>query len=335
MPRTRPPYLNKERTRHGRTVWYVRIGEGPRFRVRGDYGSQEFMRSYREALNAAQEGVEAPLPANGTLAGLVAEYMRSPSWRALSSATRSQRGNILKGVLAAAGKASYREIDRAAITEGRDRRTPSAGRHFLDTMRGLFKWALESERVKTDPTAGIRYPAQPKTGGFPPWTEDDVRKYHDRWPLGTRERVWIDTLLYTGLRRGDVVRVGPGAVKGGVLYLETEKTGTEVSIPILPILRKTLDAGPTGETFILSATGGRFTKESFGNAFRDACEAAGVPKRAHGVRKIAATTAANNGATVAQLEAIFGWTGGRMASLYTASADRRRLAREAIEKLGR
>ena len=76
------------------------------------------------------------------------------------------------------------------------------------------------------------------------------------------------------------------------------------------------------------------TKESFGNLFRDACKAAGVPGSAHGVRKIAATRAANHGATVAQLEAIFGWCGGTMASLYTRSADRERLAIEAMHKLG-
>ena len=61
--------------------------------------------------------------------------------------------------------------------------------------------------------------------------------------------------------------------------------------------------------------------------------AAGVAGSAHGVRKIAATRAAENGATVAQLEAIFGWKGGRMASLYTESADRRRLAIEAMGEL--
>lgn len=34
-------------------------------------------------------------------------------------------------------------------------------------------------------------------------------------------------------------------------------------------------------------------------------------------------------------DAIFGWTGGKMASLYTKSADRARLAREAMSALGR
>src|ERR1700722_1716166 len=61
---------------------------------------------------------------------------------------------------------------------------------------------------------------------------------------------------------------------------------------------------------------------------------AGIPGSAHGVRKIAATRAANAGATAAQLETIFGWQGGTMASLYTRAADRRRLALGAMHKLG-
>jgi integrase len=71
------------------------------------------------------------------------------------------------------------------------------------------------------------------------------------------------------------------------------------------------------------------TKESFGNAFRDACRAAGVPGSAHGVRKIAATTAANNGATTSQLKALFGWRTDSMPAIYTKNADRERLGREA------
>ena len=67
--------------------------------------------------------------------------------------------------------------------------------------------------------------------------------------------------------------------------------------------------------------------------FGEAARQAGIKKSAHGVRKIAATRAANNGATVAQLNAIFGWTGSAMASLYTEEADRRRLALEAAHKL--
>ena len=86
-------------------------------------------------------------------------------------------------------------------------------------------------------------------------------------------------------------------------------------------------------TFIVGANGKPLDKRSFGNQFRKACRAAGVKRSAHGLRKIAATRAANAGATVAQLEAIFGWIGGRMASHYTRTADRRRLSIEAMHKL--
>lgn len=47
------------------------------------------------------------------------------------------------------------------------------------------------------------------------------------------------------------------------------------------------------------------------------------------MRKIAATRAADNGATVHQLMAIFAWRSPAMALLYTREANRRRLAREA------
>ena len=101
-------------------------------------------------------------------------------------------------------------------------------------------------------------------------------------------------------------------------------------VPMLPTLQQTLDAGPCGDlTFIVGADGRPMTKESFGNAFRDACRAAGVPGSAHGVRKIAATTAANNGATTSQLKALFGWTSDAMPTLYTRAADRERLGRDA------
>jgi len=75
------------------------------------------------------------------------------------------------------------------------------------------------------------------------------------------------------------------------------------------------------------------TEETFGNCFPATCNKARVHKSAHGVRKISATRAANAGATVAQLKALFGWTDDVMPSLYTRSADRVRLAKEAIRKL--
>ncbi len=101
-----------------------------------------------------------------------------------------------------------------------------------------------------------------------------------------------------------------------------------------PELAKTLETGPIGEeTFICGKEGKKLVKENFGNLFREACNVSGIKKSAHGLRKLAATHTANSGATVPQLKAILGWTDDAMASLYTKSADRKKLALEAIKKI--
>jgi integrase len=338
MPQPRPPYLLRERTRHGKTLWYVRRERhGQRIRVKGEYGTAEFWQKYQDALAGLSQRKQTT--SVGTLAWLVERYRETSAWTDLSLATRRQRENIFRPVLEKAGNQPASKITKAHIVEGRERRkaTPAQARHFIDTMRGLFRWAADAGHASSDPTAGVKYPRQPDTGGFVPWTEQDILAYEKRWPVGTHQRVWLDVLAYTGLRRGDVVQLGRQHVRDGVAYIKTEKTDTPVSLPILPVLAQTLAAGPCGDlTFIVGAGGKPLTKESFGNLFRKACNAAGLRGRsAHGLRKAAATRAAVSGATLAQLNAIFGWSGAKMALHYIETADRMRLAGDSMHKLNR
>jgi integrase len=331
MPRPRPPHLQRQATQHGSVVWYVRIGRGPRTRIRAPFGTAGFDAEYHAAITAlsAQKSREEGASA-GTLAWLIERYRETTAWTKLSLATRRQRENIFRHVLDSAGRQPFAKITAAIIKAGRDRRaaTPSQARHFLDAMRGLFRWAVEAQLARIDPTGGVADPPRTKSDGFAVWTQEDIAAYETRWPIGTKERVWLDVLIYTGLRRGDAVKLGRQHVRKGIATLKTEKTGTLVNLPIISVLANTLAAGPCGDlTFICGQRGNPLTKESFGNEFRRVCKAAGLSRRsAHGLRKAAATRAADNGATEAQLEAIFGWTGGRMASLYTRAANRKRLS---------
>ena len=334
MPRPRPPHLHREMNRHGTVVWYVRIGKGPRIRIKATYGTPEFDAAYQTALSG-----EAPLPAGkaarGSLEWLWMLYRQTNAWTDLSPATRKQRENIMRGVLKTGGNQPLSKITGGAIKAGIDRRKPFAARHFVDTLRGMFKWAVASEHIKSDPTAG-KAVAKPKSKGFPVWTEDDLELFERRWPVGTRERVMFDVYLYTGLRRGDAAKLGKQHIRDGIITIDTEKTGTRVTIPVLPELAETMAAGPTGELSIIASKKGQpIRKEVLGNLFKKACRAAGINKSAHGIRKAAATRAANNGATVATLEAIFGWEGGQMAALYTRAADRKALAAEHMAKLSK
>ena len=337
MPRPRPMHLVREFSRHGKAVWYCRRG-GRRTRLRAEYGTPEFEAEFQAAIAAMKSPpkTQSLAGAHGSVAWLVERYRETKPWLDLSLATRRQRENIFRQVRESAGDLPVAAITRPKIEEGRDKRaqTPAQARHFLDALRGLFRWAYKSGLCKVDPTRGIEDPARKQTGGFPAWTEDEVVAYEKRWPVGTPQRVWLDVLLYTGLRRGDAAKLGCQHVRQGVASIATEKTGTTVALPILPVLQRTFDAGPCGDlTFIVGVKGQPFRKESFGNAFAEAARAAGVRKSCHGLRKIAATRCAENGATVPQMNAIFGWTGSRMAMHYIEAADRKRLAAEAMEKL--
>jgi integrase len=258
MPRPRPPHLHREVSRHGVMTWYLRRGHGPRTRIRSEFGTPEFEAEYRAALDRAP----AELRKNavvGSLEWLWKRYRETTAWTALSLATRKQRENIMRGVLKQSGHEQATAIKRQHVVAGRDRRadTPAQARNFLDAVRGLFRWAVDAGHVKTDPASGVKNPARPKTAGFPVWTEDDVERYEKRWPIGTKERVWLAVLLYTGLRRGDAVRLGRQHVRDGVATIRTEKTGVTVTIPILPALDEILRAGPcTDLAFICGENGG-------------------------------------------------------------------------------
>ncbi|WP_375609781.1 MULTISPECIES: tyrosine-type recombinase/integrase [unclassified Bartonella] len=342
MPKSRPPHLVKEITRHGKIIWYVRIGHGKRIRIRGIYGTQEFVDNYKSAL-AELQGLILPKSKTGKLvegsfAWLLKQYLNSSNWHNLAKATKKQREYTLMKVCDTIGHISYQAIEKKHIIAGVERRkeTPAMARDFLQSLNGLFKWAIEQGLLESNPTLGITRPPLKNKEGFPVWTEEDVEKYYQRWSHGTHERVWIDVLLYTGLRRGDAVRIGWKDVKDNIIHLKTEKSQfkTDVFLPILPELAKTLKVGPIGEeTFICSKRRKALSKENFGTLFYKACIQAGIKKSAHGLRKLAATRAANSGATVSQLKALFGWTDDAMASLYTKSADRKKLALESIQKL--
>lgn len=337
MPRPRPPYLNHEPSRHGRSRWYVRVGKGPRIRIHAEYGTDEFKQAYDAAVRGEPLPGKAEYPAQ-TLGWLVARYRESTAWAALAMATRRQRENIFKRILATAGKEPIPRITKAVIVAGRDRRkaTPNAARHFVQTMHGLFDWAVDAQLAATDPTAGVKV-KRPKTEGFKIWPDEWKEKFKAHWPLGTRARVVYAIAYCTGLRRGDLVVVGRPHVRGNSGKLRTEKGKILAYFPFDEEAREAVEAGPTGElTFIASETGQPITKETLGNYMREWCDAAGVPGSLHGLRKAKATYVAEQGATEAELDSVFGWKrGSGTSAIYTKNADAERLAANAIAKLER
>ncbi len=218
--------------------------------------------------------------------------------------------------------------------EGMDRRqnTKAAANNFLKTLRAFFSWAKNMGLLQDDPTLGVK-PLKTKTEGHQPWSDSDIASYREYWGIGTRERLALELLIHTGLRRSDIVRLGPEHIKGEMIEIRTQKTGAIAYIPISPDLQKVIAELPVGgTTFFCTQKGNPMTKESFGNFFRDACIRAGVKGRSHGIRKTRASKLAEAGASEMELQATFAWTTSQQSQIYTRAASKKVLAERTLTK---
>jgi integrase len=346
MAKIRLKYVVGDVDRHGNTRWYFRRAGQKKIRLPGVPGSRDFMEVYQTALSGAVAITETrrrSKPAAGTLHWLCIEYFSSAFFKDRLPSSKSQhvRRKVLEKVCETAGDELIADITAKVIRKGMDRRadTPEAANGFLKAMRGLFEFAVEYEHVRVNPTIGIRKLRSRNPEGWHTWSVDEVRKFEACHPIGTKARLALALLLYTGARRSDVVQLGRQHVRGGVLkfriYKNRLRKHVEVEIPVLPELQRIIDATPEkGDlTFLVSDHSRAWANgDSFGNRFRDWCQAAGLSHCSpHGLRKAGASIAAENGATESQLMAIYGWTDPKMPALYTRQANRRKLAADAMK----
>ena len=176
--------------------------------------------------------------------------------------------------------------------------------------------------------------------GFHTWSLAEVERFEDTHPLGTRARLALALLMFTGQRKSDIIQLGrQHLTRAGELHFTQAKNAkrnpVRVEIPVLPELQEAIDAFPSrGLTFLETEHGVPYSSAGFGNRFRAWCNAAGLLHcSSHGLRKAGASAAAENGATDAQMMAIFGWADHRQAAIYTRKAERKKMARQGMHHL--
>ena len=150
----------------------------------------------------------------------------------------------------------------------------------------------------------------------------------------TRERLALALMLNTAQRRSDAIRLGPQNIKGKRLVFTQRKTGKRLDMPIIAELREALAGFElTHLSFLMTAHGAPFSDAGFGNWFADICKAAGVPGRAHGLRKAAAVRLAESGATQQEIKAWTGHSSDDEVRRYTEAANQARLADAGAAKM--
>lgn len=334
MPKRPYPHVQQETNRHGKIAFYYREGKGKRVRLKGEYDSPAFKKSYAAAVAKA---ADEPAPSRHTLAWLIDRYQASAAFKALRPSTQKMRANILKRVAIKSGKAPLKELSREGVAQGRDDRadTPFAAINYLKVMGYLFEWAVDAELMKENIARGVK-PPKVKTDGHKPWTDEDIFAFYAHHQPGSQARFAMDLLLYTGLRRSDIYRLGPQHVRDGMIEFRAQKNQEMLYIPIHPNLQQSVDAAPNGHlAYLLTPVHGRpFRSEaSFGNWFGKVCAEANVDARAHGLRKKLAQILAEAGNSNAELKARFGWSSDAMAALYIKEANKKKLAKSGAEKL--
>jgi integrase len=349
------PYLMPDRDRHGSARVYVRR-RGRKVRIREKPGTEAFARAYADALRALDGGPAPESPAlkgapAGTLGWLAACYFASTEFRGLDAKSQTTRRLIIEECLREPRKPGSDDLMRdcpvsalaaAHVKMLRDRKAgkPGAANNRRKYLSSWFGWAVEQGLMRSNPAREVRR-VRYATTGFYTWTVEDVRQFEERHPIGTKARLALALLLFLGVRRGDVVTLGRQHVKDGWLRMTPRKTRyrrLEISQkPILPVLADIIAKSQTGDlTFLVTEYGKSFTAAGFGGWFRARCDEAGLHHcSAHGVRKAGATIAAENGATDRQLMALYDWTSEKQANVYTAAADRKRLAADAAKLIVR
>jgi integrase len=359
MLRTRsglPKHCSWNIDRHGKRRVRFRKGGFSTY-LTGTPWSEDFMRQHATALDgvkARTSNIGAGRTVAGTVNALVAAYLDpllSSPFKTGAQETQRTRRNILENFRKAYGdlplfciEADGRRtmlLTREHVQQivNKKASTPQAQRNFLNTLRAMFKWAAEEGRVPDNPTFGVTR-KKIKTTGYKTWSEEDIERLEAAYPVGTKARLAFALILYTGLRRSDVVKIGRQHIHNGVLTIEQGKTegGEEahLEIPLHPRLREIIDATPTigVKTFLVTHFGKPYTAPGFGNWFRDLCNTAGCfDISAHGGRKATARRLADIGCSANQIAAITGHASLSEVERYTKAADRKRMAREAMQKL--
>jgi integrase len=309
------------------------------------------MIAYNEALAASQTLINQPKAgATITLSDCVAAYYKSSTYTGLGSDTTKRNYRRLldrfclmvgedKTTYGSAPADGLRAEHLRLILDPIYAKTPSEAGNLLKRLRAVFRNAVERGLVKQDPTLSVKL-RKVKTDGHRAWTDADIDQYRAHWPSGSKPRLALELLIYSGQRRSDVVKMGRQHVRDGAINLRQQKQGkgevVELSLPIHQNLQAELDQIDPGQMiFVLTEYGKPRSDAGFSGWVSDCAKAAGLPSQSspHGLRKAAARWLAEAGCSASEIAAITGHASLKDVEHYTKSADQKRLAKAAAARL--
>jgi site-specific recombinase XerD len=170
-------------------------------------------------MSAALAGQRTPIGASrvtaGTIRALAVSYS-SVDFRSMKSSTQGVYRNIIERFCREVDKDGNAYGDKSVLTLRREHilklmaaraEQPDSANGIRKVLRAMMKHAVGVGLRADDPTRDVRA-IRVKSDGFLSWTDEEISQLEAWRPIGSRARLALALLLYTGQRRSDVVRMG-------------------------------------------------------------------------------------------------------------------------------
>lgn len=307
--------------------WYVYHRETGK-RIEAEFGTAEFFNEL--AILERRVKREAALP--GTLGGLLAAYRASRAYLDLAPATRAGYARMIN-LLRPIHEMPLAELTPQFIAGLRDGAAEKHGRRQANYVMAVISVACEHGRehgiVRENPVKGVKRVRRDRQAprANRPWSASERRTVLERVP--DQLRVPVALAMFTGLRKGDVLKLPKSAIRDGRLWRRTAKTGHEVSLPLHPDLVRLLFSAASHDAITIAATtnGTPWTESGFNSTFIKAIrrlEREGVVEPGltfHGLRHTVGTLLVEAGFDIDTVRRWLGQKTLAMAIHYSETAD--------------
>jgi integrase len=206
--------------------------------------SEGFMRQYAAALGREQDQqidvIKRILP--GSFSALCVSYYNSPEFCGLEESTQGVRRNILERFRRDHGHRHVDDLKAAHIHKilGGMSKRPESANGLLKALRAVLTHAVAIGLAATNAARGVKPYRSRNPEGFHTWTEAEIKQFQTTHPFNTRAGLAMALALYTGQRRGDVIRLGWQHVRDGRIVVRQQKTKVVLAIPVHPELELAL-----------------------------------------------------------------------------------------------
>ncbi len=348
------PYLKVYRDRHGKWRYYFRRGGNsvklPGNKARKDFADPGFLSAYKAEVERTGGFSPEIVNKRGSLWHTVQDYYRSAEFRDLAASTKVEYRRSLDEITKEHGHRKFAQMRKSHVEVIRDEPLVmdgdeivsghGAAKNRVNALRGMCKWAVNANRIKDNPTRGVKLYKVRRT--YDRWEDADVDAYLK--VANDQEKLALYLLLYTGQRRGDVAAMTWHDYDGSAIHVVPDKTkdstGVKLWIPCHPKLKDALEAAAenkTGVNILMTKTGKVFTSKHLGHWISACMDCVGLRKErgltVHGLRATASSKLAEAGCTDHEMQSITGHSTLAMVQKYTAGAKQKVRAISAIEKL--